>query len=77
MKNNNITITYRQAEEFNLMLDALKKISKDFQSTDQLREDCNEDYGLDYEECLEMSYENIQSLAEQTSKGIRKININK
>lgn len=77
MKNNKITITYRQAEEFNLMLDALKKISKDFQSTDQLREDCNEDYGLDYEEYLEMSYENIQSLAEQTSKGIRKININK
>lgn len=77
MENNNITITYRQAEEFNLMLDALKKISKDFQSTDQLREDCNEDYGLDYEEYLEMSYENIQSLAEQTSKGIRKININK
>lgn len=77
MTNNKITITYRQAEEFNLMLDALKKISKDFQSTDQLREDCNEDYGLDYEECLEMAYENIQYLAEQTSKGIRKININK
>lgn len=28
MKNNKITITYRQAEEFNLMLDALKKTSK-------------------------------------------------
>ena len=38
--------------------DALKRISL-YSSVEDLREHSEEEYGLDYEEALEMAYENI------------------
>lgn len=52
------------------MYNALKTIAKDYQTPEQLRKKSEKQYGLDYEEALEMSYENIQTLAKSVIKGI-------
>jgi hypothetical protein len=55
------------------MLTALRRIHKNYMTTDQLRKDCI--FTNDYEETLGMSYENIQSEAKNASKGIKFIEI--
>lgn len=55
-------ITEKQKEQFNLMLAALKEI-RSYQSPEKLRRDSEKDWGLEYEEALEMSYENMQATA--------------
>lgn len=65
-----IEITLKQAEQFNRMLDTLKRI-KSYQSTSQLRRDSEKEWVLDYEEALEMAYENIQGEASYSCKGIK------
>jgi hypothetical protein len=66
-----IQITEKQLIEFNRMRSALIKISKEYQSTDQLRRNCERQYGLDFEECIEMVYDNIQAEARISVKGIK------
>lgn len=66
-----VEITARQKQQFNLMLNALKKISKGYQTTSQLRKDSEKDWGLDFEEAIEMAYENIQSEAAFACKGVK------
>ncbi|WP_293913142.1 MULTISPECIES: hypothetical protein [unclassified Sphingobacterium] len=70
---NKIQITPKQALQYNIMLNALKTISKSFQTTDQIRRNSEKDYGLDYVDALEMSYENIQVLAKSASKNVKSI----
>lgn len=67
-------MTKKQAQQFNKMLQALRAIAKDYQTPDQIRRNCEKQYGLGYEETLEMSYENIQLTAKIASKGVRPIN---
>ena len=43
------------------------------QTPKQLRRDSEKDWGLDYDEALEMAYENIQNDAATAVKGIRAI----
>lgn len=52
--------------------DTLRKIARDFMTPDQLRRAAQKSYGLDYEEALEMAYENIQSLAKAAIHGKRR-----
>lgn len=52
-----------------LYYDTLQRISKSYATPDRLRRNAARGYGLDYEEALEMSYENIQSEAKQAIKG--------
>lgn len=68
-----IEITQKQMFQFNRMFLALKKISKGYETPEKLRKSANQDYGLDYEEVLEMSYENLQTEAAQAIKGVRGI----
>lgn len=68
-------MTPKQEKQFNQMLFALKKIAK-YQTPKQLRKGSVKQYGIKYEEALEMSYENIQSDAVFYSKGIRFIDSN-
>lgn len=49
---------------------ALKQISQEYQTPEQLRRNSSKQYGLDYEEALEMAYENIQQLAKDATRGI-------
>lgn len=68
-----ITITEKQALQFNKMLDACRQISKGYQTPTQLRKSSEAEYGLDYEESLEMAYENIQATALLASKNVKPI----
>lgn len=54
------------------MYDALKRIARDYMSPDQIRRETKKDGELAYEEYLEMSYENIQTLAADTIRGMRR-----
>lgn len=66
-----ITITENQRQQFNKMLDACRQISKGYQTPAQLRKSSKGDFGLDYEEALEMSYENIQGTAAFAIKNVK------
>lgn len=55
------------------MLYALQKIAKAYQTPSQLKKDSEKQYGLDYEEALEMAYENMQAEAKQAVKGVKKL----
>lgn len=68
-----IEITKAQATQFNMMRHTLIKISKEYQTPKQLRRDSEGQYGLDFEEAIEMSYENIQNEASFCVKGIREL----
>jgi hypothetical protein len=73
-KRSKIEITEKQMFQFNRMFLALKKISKEYMTPKQLRKDCEGEYGLDFEETIEMSYENIQAEAASAIKGVKGIN---
>lgn len=73
-------ITQKQAEQFNIMLETLRRIAGTSKNTrymtpDQLRRDAERNTGLDFEEEIEMAYENMQSDAKQTSSGIKPIKL--
>jgi hypothetical protein len=55
---------------WNLMLGVLSRIAHEYYSPDQLRNESMELYGLDYEEALEMAYDNIQADAKATIKDL-------
>lgn len=61
--------------QFNKMLTTLKKISKRYESPERLRRNSEKEYGLEYEEALEMAYDNIQTEATICIKGIRPIKL--
>lgn len=66
-------MTPKQKEQFNRMRDTLKRIAKGYQTPDQLRRNAEKDYGVSYEEALELAYENLQEEAKRASKGVREI----
>lgn len=65
-------MTQKEKQQFNKMRRALKEIAS-YQSPDKLRRESQKDWGLDYEEALEMAYENVISTAKYASKGIREL----
>lgn len=69
-------MTPKQIQQFNQMRRALTTIAKDYSTTAQLRRESKGAWGLDYEEALEMAYENIQLTAKQALKGVKAIDEN-
>lgn len=65
-----IQITKKQAQQFNNMLGILKKIYREYQKPSQIRKDSQKNYGLDFEEAIEMAYENIQNEAKLSVKNV-------
>lgn len=62
-------------EQQQRMYDTLKRISKGYMTPDQLRRQARRaetNYGFEYEEALEMAYENIQAEAAAAIKGLRR-----
>ena len=51
--------------------DVLRRIAKDYQTTTQMRRNCEREYGLPFEEVLEMAYDNLQAEAAGAIKGKR------
>ena len=66
-------MTPKQKQNYNKMLHTLKVIVNSYQTPEQIRRNSFKQWGCDYEEALEMSYENIQGEAKWASKGIREI----
>jgi hypothetical protein len=66
-------MTPEEKQQFNKIFFALQRIAKDYKASYELREDCEEEYGLEYEEVLEMTYENIQSDAAMAIIGIKSV----
>lgn len=66
-----ILITKKQKNQFNLMLHALRKIAKGYQTSDQIRRNSEKEYGLEFSEALEYSYDNLQNEAKTACQGIR------
>lgn len=62
----------KRTEREQRMYDALRRIAKEFQTPSQLQRSSERQYGLEYAEALEYAYENIQQLAQQTIKGMRR-----
>lgn len=60
-------ITQEQAES---MYRALRRIAERYDSPEGIRESSQDTYGLEYEEALEMAYDNIQAEAAHAIKGI-------
>jgi soluble cytochrome b562 len=66
-------MTKKQMQDFNKMRNALIEITK-YQTPDKLRRDSEKDWGVEFEEALEMAYENIQTTAKYAVKGVRALN---
>ena len=66
-------MTLKQNKQFNLMASTLRQIARGFQTTSQLRRNSMKDWGLSYDEALEMAYENIQEIAKRAVKGVKDI----
>lgn len=66
-------MTPKQKEQFNRMRDTLKRIAKGYQTPEQLRRNAKKGYGIEYEEALELAYENLQDEARRAIKGVREI----
>lgn len=68
-------MTPEQKSQFNTMYYTLQSIARDYKTPEELRETSEEDYGLGYEEALEMSYENIKSDALRALHDIKPIEL--
>ena len=66
-------MTPTQRQQFNRMREALRRISCDYQTPDQIRKTSERDFGLGGDEALEMAYENMRVDASEAVKGIREI----
>ncbi len=66
-------MTKKQIENYNKMRNALIEITK-YQTPNKLRSDSEKDWGVEFEEAIEMAYENIQQTAKSAVKGIRAVN---
>jgi hypothetical protein len=53
------------------LYDTLKEITQ-YQDPERLRKTSEKQFGLEYQECLEMSYENVISAAKAAIRGVRR-----
>lgn len=65
-------MTEKQKDQFNEMLETLRAIANGYLSPGKLRKQSGK-WGLEPDEALEMSYENMQNDAKNCIKGIRYI----
>ncbi len=66
-------MTENQKKQFNLMLTTLKSIAKDYHTSDEIVENCEEFRWLWKIEALCMSYDNMQIEAKDAIKWIKPI----
>lgn len=70
-------ITLNQVNQFNRMREVLKQIANGYMTPEKLRKDSEKEYGIDFYEALEMSYDNIQNDAQYAVRGVKSINPSK
>jgi hypothetical protein len=59
-------------EQQQRIFDALRTITKDYQTSDQIRRTSIKNYGLECHEALEMAYDNLQAVAKHAIKRIKR-----
>lgn len=64
-------MTPKEEKDYERMYLMLLRI-KQYQSPSKMRRDSQKDWGVGFEECLEMAYENIQQEAARGLKGVRR-----
>lgn len=64
-------VTDKEKIAWNRMLSCLIRIAREYQSPSKIRRNASKQWGLEYMEALEYSYENIQSDAKLASKGLK------
>ncbi len=64
-------MTDLQKLQFNRMRAALRRIALDYLTPDQLRQEAEVQYGIEFAEVLEITYDNIQEEAKAAVKGVR------
>jgi hypothetical protein len=64
----------KEIQNHNKMRNALIEISK-YETVDKLRRDSEKEWGIDFDEALEMAYENMQNTAKYAVKNIRNIKL--
>lgn len=69
-----MTMEDRMIKSLGIAIGALSTIANDFQSLEEIRNGSKLEYGLDYEEALEMSYENMQEEAKIAMERLKKLN---
>lgn len=57
-------MTKKQIQRYNDLLAALRHIARNYMTLDQIKKDCSK-RGLDYQEYLEMVYENVKEEARE------------
>ena len=72
MKNNmkletRLEISQRRAQK---LYDALRHIRDDFMEASRMYKDSQSEWGLNYEEALEMAYDNMQGVARDAIRGM-------
>ncbi len=70
-------MTEQKIRQFNMMLAVLKRIAKEYMTPEQLRKNSEKKFGLEFEECIEMTYENIQCDAKNAIHNVRPIELPK
>jgi hypothetical protein len=65
-------MTPKDKQNYNRMREALIRITK-YQTPDKMRKDSEKDWGVSFDEAIEMAYENIQQEAKLAVKGVRMI----
>jgi len=65
-------MTDNEKKHHGIMFSALQKISL-YMKVEEIREGSEDEYGLEFEEALEMAYENMQSEAINALEMIKKI----
>lgn len=71
-------MTPKQIQQFNTMLETLKRIAgkskwTNYMTTEQLRRGAEKDGFMEFEEVIEMTYENIQGDAWSAIRGVRSV----
>ena len=60
----------KMERDFGQMYIALQRIKK-YDTPERMRRESEKDWGLQFDECIEMAYENIQQEAKNGLKGVR------
>lgn len=66
-------MTEKQKKQFNTMLNALKNIYKWYDTSEKVIKNAEKNYGLSWQEALEMAYDNIQQEARLAAYWVKHI----
>lgn len=64
-------MTIKETDKIRRLYDALKAVAQ-CDTPDQLKRDSQNEYGVEYDEALEMAYENVRQIARNAVRRMRR-----